>query len=274
MGSGPIFIAGVSYSGKTQLHLMLNTHANIHITRRTYFWRKYTNAFGDLNRSENLERCLAALFASEPVQALKVEKESVRREFEAGERSYSRLFVIIHRQNAQSLGKSRWGVQQSFVECEADLLFGQMPDARILHVIRSPVERVSESLAASSRRPGKVGWETALWKLSARWAIRNCQRYPQNYRLVTWEAMLTEPERVLGEICDFLGEPYDFREVSAAYPTAGADNGRPHLSAAERAFILRWADPEMAALGSRWPCSLTRSIQPELPFRACSARKR
>ncbi len=249
MSGGPIFIAGVSYSGKTQLRLMLNTHAHIHITRRTYFWRKYANAFGDLARVENFDRCLNALFASKPVQALHVDRESVRREFETGERSYTRLFTIIHRQHAKSLGKTRWGVQQSFVECEADQIFAQMPDARILHVVRSPLERVAESLARAARRPGRVGWETALWKLSAGWAARNLRRYPQNYRLVYWEAMLAEPERVLGEVCDFLGEAYDFREVSATYPTAGQNDHRHILSGTQQAFIQRWAGPEMAAIG-------------------------
>lgn len=249
MSGGPIFIAGVSYSGKTQLRLMLNTHANIHITRRTYFWRRYANAFGDLRQGENLERCLASLFALKPVQALNLDRENVRREFEAGEKSYSRLFMIIHRQYVQSLGKSRWGVQQSFIECEADLIISQMPDARILHMVRSPFDRVAESLAVSPRRPGKVGWETALWKLSARWAVRNVQRYPQHCRLVYWEAMLAEPARVLKEVCDFLGEPYDFRDVGPVYPTEAENNNRYSLSAAEQAFILRWAGPEMVALG-------------------------
>ncbi len=256
MSGGPIFITGVSYSGKTQLRLMLNTHANIHITRRTYFWRKVANAYGDLSRDENLEHCLAALFSSKPVQALNVDQESVRREFAAGEKSYGRLFTIIHQQHVKSLGKSRWGVQQSFVESEADLIISQMPDARILHVIRSPFDRVTESLAVSSRCPGKVGWETALWKLSARWAARNIQRYPQHYRLVYWEAMLAEPARVLSEVCDFLGEAYDFVGVSSEYPRAAEHNGQYRLSAAEQAFIQRWAGPEMEALG--YPVTLQR----------------
>lgn len=249
MSGGPIFIAGVSYSGKTQLRLMLNTHASIHITRRTYFWRRHANAYGDLNRDENLERCLTALFGLKAVQAFNVDREGVRREFVTGERSYSRLFTIIHRQHVKSLGKSRWGVQQSFIECEVDEIISQMPDARILHVVRSPLERVAESLADSSRRPGKVGWETELWKLSARWAARNVRHYPQNYKLIYWEAMLADPARVLSEVCDFLGEAYDFHDVSSEYPRVAENAERYRLSAAEQAFIQRWAGAESSALG-------------------------
>ncbi len=251
MSGGPIFIAGVSYSGKTQLRLMLNAHADVHITRRTYFWRRYANRYGDLRRAENLERALTALFASPQVQALSVDQESVRREFASGEMSYTRLFSIIHRQNARAQGKSRWGIQQSFVECDAELIFAELPDARILHVVRAPLERVTESLGKSSRRPGKVGWETALWRLSAGWAERNRRHYPQAYKLIPWERMLADPGSVLAEVCAFLG--MECRpgaglsiETQAVSPES---NGHYRLSPAEQAFIQRWARREMAWLG-------------------------
>jgi len=59
MSKGPIYIGGVSYSGKTQLRLLLSNHPEIVITRRTYLWRKINNQFGDLDQETNFENCLS-----------------------------------------------------------------------------------------------------------------------------------------------------------------------------------------------------------------------
>ncbi len=251
MSGGPIFIAGVSYSGKTQLRLMLNAHADVHITRRTYFWRKHANRYGDLRRAENLKHALTALFASRQVQALNVDPEIVRREFESGEMSYTRLFEIIHAQNARAHGKARWGIQQSFVEWDADLIFADLPGAQMLHVVRAPLDRMAESLGTSPRRYGKVGWETALWRLSARWAVRNQTRYPQAYKLIHWETMLADPESVLAEVCAFLGVECQpgVRPSIETQAFSPESNDHYRLSPAERAFIQRWTRQEMASLG-------------------------
>ncbi len=253
MAFEPIFIGGVSFSGKTQLRLMLNMHPNLLITRRTYLWRKFYNRYGDLNRPENLERCLDDICSSKQARVLEPDKQSIRDEFRSGSADYSRLFCLFHQQHARSRGKSRWGIQQSFVECDADLLFKDMPDARILHVVRSPFERVSESVAHSPHRAGKVGWETALWRLSSRWADRNCKRYPDRYMLVHWESLLAEPETVLKNVCAFVAVEYEPGMLTAVDFSAPNPNGRSALSRPEQSFIQVWAKKELDSLGYSSP---------------------
>lgn len=249
MATGPIFIGGVSFSGKTQLRLMLNMHPNLIITRHTYLWRKFYNRFGPLNSSENLNRCLEDICASNQARVLEPNWLSIRDEFVSGATEYSRLFSLFYQHHARRCGKSRWGVQQSFVECDADLLFKDMPDARILHVIRDPLERISESVSRFPRRAGKVGWETALWRSSSRWADRNSRRYPDRYKLVHWESLLAEPEMVLRDVCAFVDINYDPSMLTAVDFSVPHSNGRVGLSRSEQSFIHAWAGKEMGSLG-------------------------
>ena len=79
MGAGPIFIGGLSFSGKTELRLMLSSHPNLAFSRRTYMWPRYFERYGDLSRSEQLERCLADMLRNKHIMALSPDPERIRR---------------------------------------------------------------------------------------------------------------------------------------------------------------------------------------------------
>ena len=57
---GPIFIGGLSQSGKTELRLALGAHPSIELTRHTDMWDRFYGRYGNLGRPRNLDRCLAA----------------------------------------------------------------------------------------------------------------------------------------------------------------------------------------------------------------------
>ena len=78
MSNGPIFIGGLSFSGKTQLRLLLGTHPNIVITRRTRMWTRFYGRFGDLSRPENFERCLEAMLRNKHICALNPDPARIR----------------------------------------------------------------------------------------------------------------------------------------------------------------------------------------------------
>ena len=42
----PIFIGGLSFTGKTQLRAMLSAHPNILIARRTHLWDRFYKRYG------------------------------------------------------------------------------------------------------------------------------------------------------------------------------------------------------------------------------------
>ena len=262
MSSGPIYIGGVSYSGKTQLRLMLSKHPNIIITRRTYLWRTIYNQFGDLSNKENFDRCLSEILSLKPIQKLQPERNLISSEFWQGDPSYTRLFSIIHQQYAKGLGKSRWGIQIKMIESETDMILTEEPDARIIQVIRNPVDRTEESLSKGSRKMAFVGWEASRWKASSFFGLKNLEKYPNHYLIVKWEDLLKDVERTLETVFQFLGEEnYPINLNQQDLDKMGLEENKqyaPHqkltpkkaipdhkkLSATEKKFVEIYSEPE------------------------------
>ena len=108
MDKGPIFIGGPDRSGKTLLRLALSLHPQIGITKRTDLWTRFYGRYGDLERSDNFERCISAILAYKHVRVLQPDGTRLRSEFSQGEPTYARLFALIHQQYSERLGKPRW----------------------------------------------------------------------------------------------------------------------------------------------------------------------
>jgi hypothetical protein len=145
----------------------------------------------------------------DPIRELNPNPTQIRQEFFTGDCSYGRLFAIIHRQYAKSIGKGRWGIQIGMVEKEAKSLLHDDPSTKIIQMIRNPFERISECISKSNRRKLSLGLETNLWRESARLAKENMKNFPNQYKVVKWENLMNDIDQTLDDICNFLGE--DFR---------------------------------------------------------------
>lgn len=210
MNENPVYIVGLDRSGKTPLRLALSTHSNLALTRRTYMWTRFFQRYGDLARKENLERCLSALAQQKTIRRFSVDIGRIRQEFSEGEPSYPYLFSLFHRQFAEKLGKKRWGEQVGLGEHYAPMIIEAFPAARVIHMVRDPRNRCEEIFRSAPPifRMGKIGALTASWLYSVRIARRNQTLYPEQYKVVKYEKLLTSPEKTLREICDFIGEAF------------------------------------------------------------------
>lgn len=202
----PIFIGGISGTGKSILRLMLSAHSNIALTRRLYFWPRFYKRFGDLQVLENFEQCLTAILQDEQSRYLNPDPARIRTEFFRGHLTYSRLFGVILRQHAELSGKQRWGVQLGFIERYATDIFSSYPDASMLHMIRDPSDRYEQFRSMSRRKFGLLGRSTADWLASVYHAQNNRHQHPQKYLLIQYEELTTSPRTTLIGICEFLGE--------------------------------------------------------------------
>jgi Sulfotransferase family len=246
----PIFIGGLSYSGKTQLRMVLGAHPEISMTRRTSMWDRFHGRFGDLGDPRNLDRCLSTMVADEGVRQLEPDPERIRWEFLHGPTTYARLFGLFHRHHADRRGKRRWGDQLGFVERFADLIFAAFPSARLIHMVRDPRTRYRAGMNRGGRRPGAVGWETAKWLRSADLAERNRRRYPGRYVVVRYEDLAARPVQTVRQVCAFLGEEF-LPSMERAIGTIAFDIGDRALGGdgtgtlAEIAFVDRYAGPRL-----------------------------
>lgn len=242
---GPIYIGGLSYSGKTQLRLLLMERPDILITRRTYMWPRYAWRFGDLGRDENLARCLDVMLASPGIRALEPDREHIERAFRAGSPTYARLFALFHAQHAHRRDVRRWGDQLGGIERYAVPILDADPTARIIHMVRDPRARLAE-LRHAGRRPGVAGWETRQWRRSARLALDHREQYPGRYRVVRYEGLREDTERIMREVWVFLGED------DALPPRPDAmlwnDEAQPVMDARLIAYVEGHAADEMTSL--------------------------
>jgi hypothetical protein len=249
---GPIFIGGLSLSGKTQLRVVLGAHPEISMTRRTYMWDRFYQRFGDLGKDGNLDRCLSAMLATEGIRRLEPDPRRIRTEFLDGPPTYARLFALFHQHHAGRVGKRRWGDQLGFVERFADPIFASYPSARMIHMIRDPRAPVDPGARIRRRRRGSLGWSTARWRHSAELAERNGTAYPDRYRVVRYEQLASRPEETVREVCAFLDEEYvnlltEAIETITFDTNDGTGELAEHASIAERTFVEAHANRELLA---------------------------
>jgi Sulfotransferase family len=255
--TGPIFIGGLSGSGKTQLRVALGAHPEISLTRRTRMWNRFHARFGDLREPANLDRCLSTMLRDPGVQQLAPDERRVRRDLAEGPRTYARLFGLLHQHHAERAGKRRWGDQLGSVERFADAIFAAFPSARMVHMVRDPRQRPMPR-GRRLNSGARLGWETALWLRSAELAMRNQRMYPGGYLIVCYEAFSARPVDTVGAVCSFIGESF-LPPMADALRGLGLDAcnaaSRPasfaDLSAPEAAFVDRYVGPEMARFGYR-----------------------
>lgn len=208
MNINPVFIGGVERSGTSLLYALLASHPNLAMTRRTNFWPYFYNRYGDLSQSENLDRCLNVMKNYRRTIELDLDYEKLKYDFCQGESSYPRLFALIWSQFAEKIEKPRWGDKSLNTERYAHLIFSNYTKAKILHIIRDPRDRYASALKRWKVIRGGAGSGTAMWLNSISLAERNLKHYPNQYKVVRYESLASDPEGTLRDICDFIGEEY------------------------------------------------------------------
>jgi hypothetical protein len=267
MDCGPIYIAGLERTGTSLIYALLASHPSIAMTRRTNLWTHFYEQYGDLRDPGNLDRCLDTMMRYKRLLKLEPDPDRLRRDFLAGEPTYGRLFALLEEQYAERLGTPRWGDKSLNQERFADQIFQAYPGARILHMMRDPRDRFASSKTRWKVRRGGVGAGAAEWLASARLAIRNRARHPDEYLVVRYETLAARPEETLGEICGFIDERFApemlsmegapvFREKGSNSSYGRREPGvistdsigrfRQVLSARQIAFIQRVARVEMS----------------------------
>jgi hypothetical protein len=207
---GPIYIGGPDRCGKTLVAALLGSHSRIAIPIvGSNLWTFFYGQHGDLAVDRNLDRCLAELARYKHARFVGLDLPRLRREMQAGEPTYARLFALVHEHFAERAGKPRWGDQSGLVERYADRIFASLPDVRMIHMVRDPRDRYEGSLSMWPSGRGRAGAAVARWRYSVDLAARNARRWPDRYLVLRYEDLVREPERVVRELCAFVGEAYE-----------------------------------------------------------------
>ena len=110
----------------------------------------------------------------------------------------------FYRGYAAARGKTRYGDKTPTHTADMDVLSRVLPEARFIHIIRDGRD-VAASLRGLPFAPGDGGIaaSAAAWRDTI-WRARRAAAHLPHYTEVRYEALVTEPERVLRELCDFL----------------------------------------------------------------------
>lgn len=231
--AGPILVTGADRSGTTLLYALLASHSNISMVRRTNLWRWFYGSYGDLSDPANLDRCLATMMRYPRLRVLHPDPDEIRDAFARRDPTYGQLFSVAHEQQAARRGKRRWGDKSLHTEHHAHEIFSELPEARILHMVRDPRDRYASIVRRYDDRGKGVGAAMGRWLASVRVGHHNVRRFgDERYRLVRYETLARSPEITMSAICDFVGEPYEptmleMRGVHDASDCAGNSSFEP-----------------------------------------------
>jgi len=204
----PILVAGPDRSGTTLMFALLASHPDISMVRRTNMWRYFYRRYGRLDDPANLDRCLDDMLRYRRMRHLLPDEARIRRDFATGRATYGRLFSLVHGHNAARAGKTRWGDKSLHTEHFAGKVFTELPEARIVHMVRDPRDRYASVRHRNGQELSRVGAATGRWLLSTRAGLRNVARHPARYLLVRYEDLTRAPEATLRRVCAFLDVPF------------------------------------------------------------------
>jgi hypothetical protein len=236
--AGPILVAGADRSGTSLMYALLASHSAISMVRRTNLWRWFHSGYGDLRVAANLERCLDALERYPRVERLGLDRDRLRRELYEGPPTYGRLFSLIHEHHAERVGKPRWGDKSLHMEHHLRTVLEELPDARLIQMVRDPRDRYASILKRYDDRTKGVSAVMGRWLGSVAAMTRNERQFPARVLTVRYETLARDPETTMQTVCSFIGEPYEAEMLSMrGAPDHGAIGGNSSFARLEPGVI-------------------------------------
>lgn len=296
-----IFIVGVPRSGTTLMRAVLGSHSRIAIADENHFlghpWPWLDGSWspgrvGPLATDEDVRRLVDRIY-SEPFlrgtwfrgqsglwrwTAREIPRAQLERRLLDGERTPRGVFRILMEAYAGRKRRAVIGEKTPAHFRHVETLLDWFPDARVVHMIRDPravyVSEVKRRTATPDTLPYRVLARVppalralALVQTVRTWAEavvhhrRYARAYPDRYRLVRFEDLVREPERVIGDLCAFLGVAYEERMLQqkvvskgdrvgeAGFDAGAADRWERAITPRARRWIERLLGRRIQELG-------------------------
>lgn len=239
-----IFVVGASRSGTTLMRNLLERSERLALAPESHFVghviaregsRHYFRNLGDLADDATIRRLVEFIYSGEYQRRSRarelspywrwlipsVPRDDLEQRLLTAERTERGLFASFMRAYADWRGRPVMGEKTPAHLAYVDTLLEWFPRAKVVHMIRDPrAVYVSDRHRRTVRRrrpysllmhvPGLFQSvllvQTALiWRDAARRHFIYQARYPESYRLVRFEDVVTRPEDTLNAVFDFLG---------------------------------------------------------------------
>ena len=211
--TAPVFVLGCGRSGTTLLRLMLNSHSRIGIPGETWYFPDLhadRAAITTWPNAEWRERLTQRIVESAVFPQLGISPESLRSQLESLTRDeWPSVIASANLAFACGEHKARWGDKTpGYVRC-LPVIKELFPGAKILHVIRDGRDVVL-SFLEQSFGPSGILEGADYWRADVELGRRDGPRvFGASYHEVRYEELVTDPERVLRDVCNAIGEAYE-----------------------------------------------------------------
>ncbi len=199
--ASPIFVVGCHRSGTTLLQMLLDSHPRISAGAEDPFlyclsglenddWRKMLGRYG-FSEDEWLERVRG-------------------------------LVEELHSRYAESLGKTRWAEKFPSNAKIIGFLDKLYPDCQVVHIVRNPRDVIASNRVMYGKAKGS--FYGGRWVEHVRSAeVDGARLGSDRFRTIRYEDLVADPETVMKELIDWLGEPWSddvlrFGERTHFYP--------------------------------------------------------
>jgi hypothetical protein len=193
---------------------MLTSHPNLYVPPELRYFGRHEPAvaFTDPLRDEDVEAYLARCNRDIWWQDMGMDTRALRDAVRAGARTSKEIYLWIlgHIAERRGFENRRLGEKTPYYVVFLDRLAELFPRAQFIHLYRDPRDVAASFLEQYWFRRGTALRVANYLRYVFRTVDRAASRLgPERVCAVKYEDLVENPERELGRLCDFLGEPYD-----------------------------------------------------------------
>jgi len=193
---------------------MLNEHPSLHIPGESWFLIDLMNALplqGPLSPRQ-VKEAYAIITGHERWKIWKIDDDRLWSRLEALDKPRLREIVTtVFNVASEGTGKTRWGDKTPEYVREIPRLHQVLPEAQFIHITRDARD-VCSSLKKLEWRGAFLFRKAAYWATYVGAGITAGRQLPKGlYLEVSYEDLVSDPERELRKMCDFLEIPFDPR---------------------------------------------------------------
>lgn len=225
----PVIIGGFYRSGTSLLRRILDSHSGIHCGPEVKFMRDF---FGDYPHDPLAH---VRLFATARTYGLPEDHLLA---------TFGRAFVTFHEEAAAAAGKARWADKAPENVLFLDAWRTVLPAGfRFIELVRDPLDALTslDEIGFPKTVPASLADRVALYAHFREAGTRQLRNWPKSSIQVSYESLVTSPQRTVQALMDWLGEPFEanmLQAINSPERRRGIEDPKAHLHATVHAHSV------------------------------------